>query len=211
MLHQNMRLQNNCVNTEYAIWLSQLSYDPALNGYIVLPNYIPWVPKVVELFDQMFPQIEMRTAYQDSEFFRGRGILTPFNAVKLDMSREVLSHMVENENHSLFGVDSAEDEDPTLQQFSVESLQNINLAGLPLSKLELRIGAPVMLLRNIDQTYRLNNGSRLVISQIGVRVIAGHLQGGDFDSQLRLIPRIPLTSLEGDLAFILCRRQFPVQ
>ena len=37
-----------------------------------------------------------------------------------------------------------------------------------------------MLMRNLDQTYGLNNGSRLIISQIGVRILAGHLQGGDF-------------------------------
>lgn len=37
------------------------------------------------------------------------------------------------------------------------------------------------------------------------------MRGGDHDGELRIIPRIPLTSLEGDLAFILTRRQFPVR
>lgn len=68
-----------------------------------------------------------------------------------------------------------------------------------------------MLLRNLDQANGLNNGSRMIISRIGRHVIAGHLQGGDHDGELRIVPRIPLTSLEGDLAFILTRRQFQVR
>ena len=35
--------------------------------------------------------------------------------------------------------------------------------------------------------------------------------GGDHNEEMRLIPRIPLTSLEGNLAFILIRRQFSVR
>ena len=66
-------------------------------------------------------------------------------------------------------------------------------------------------MRNSDQTYGLNNGSQLIISQIDTRIIAGHLQGGKIDGKLQIISCIPMTSLEEDLAFILCRRQFPVQ
>ena len=35
--------------------------------------------------------------------------------------------------------------------------------------------------------------------------------GGSFHGQLRLIPRIKLTSTEGELPFIVSRRQFPIR
>ena len=210
ILHQNMRLQNDGVDGEYAHWLSKMSYDPALNGSVSLPNYVQKVSEVVELYDSVFPNINITIAHRNPEFFRQRFILTPFNGVKLDMNEELLPRM-EGNFHDSFGANSAQNEDPTLQQFSAESLQQINLPSLLLSRLRLKISAPVMLMRNLDQTYGLNNGSRLIISQIGVWILAGNLQGGDFDGELRIIPRIPMTSLEGDLAFILCRHQFPVQ
>ena len=35
--------------------------------------------------------------------------------------------------------------------------------------------------------------------------------GGEFDSQLRVLPRIRLTTTEGELPFQLIRKQFPVK
>lgn len=68
-----------------------------------------------------------------------------------------------------------------------------------------------MLLQKLDQPNGLNNASRMIIERVRRQVIAGTLMGGDHDGQMRIIPRIPLTSAEGDLAFILTRRQFPVR
>lgn len=164
----------------------------------------------VELYERVFPHAEMRTAQCNPDFFRSRGILTPFNEVSTEMNKELLGWM-QGELHNLFGEHTAEVEDPSLQEYSPESLQNIRLAGLPLSTLELKVGAPVMLLRNLDQSNGLNNGSWMIVSRIGQRVIAGHLQEGDHDEELRIISRIPLTSLEGDLVFLLTRRPFPIR
>ena len=71
-----MRLQNHGIDGEYAHWLSQLSYDPALNGSISLPNYILKVSEVVELYDSVFPNTNMTIAHRNPEFFRQRSILT---------------------------------------------------------------------------------------------------------------------------------------
>ena len=48
-------------------------------------------------------------------------------------------------------VDSADvnEADPEITELPPEVLQNICLPGLPLSKLRLKVGAPVMLLRNL--------------------------------------------------------------
>jgi len=47
-----------------------------------------------------------------------------------------------------------------------EFLNTINASGLPHHKIRLKIGVPVMLLRNIDLKLGLCNGRRLIITRI---------------------------------------------
>ena len=48
-----------------------------------------------------------------------------------------------------------------LDLYGPELLNSINCSGLPPHKLILKVGVPVMLLRNIDQSSGLCNGTRL--------------------------------------------------
>ncbi|XP_072066587.1 uncharacterized protein [Arachis hypogaea] len=58
-----------------------------------------------------------------------------------------------------------------LDVFSPKILNGINCSGLPPHKLVLKVGAPVMLLRNIDQTNGLCNGTRMQVRRMGNHVI----------------------------------------
>lgn len=50
-------------------------------------------------------------------------------------------------------------------------LNSIKLSGLPHHELRLKIGAPVMLLRNIDPKGGLCNGTRLQITQMTKQIL----------------------------------------
>ena len=49
------------------------------------------------------------------------------------------------------------------------------------------------------------------VTNIGRRCIEARILGGTFDGQLRLIPRIKLTSAEGELPYVVSRTQFPLR
>ena len=51
----------------------------------------------------------------------------------------------------------------------------------------------------------------MVITRIGRRCLEARILGGTFADQLRVIPRIKLSSTEGKLPFIISRRQFPIR
>ena len=85
------------------------------------------------------------------------------------------------------------------------------LSGLPLSTLRLKVGAPIVLLRNLYSASGECNRTRLIITQLGRRCIEDRMLEGEFNSQLRLIPRIKLTTTENDLPYILTRRQYPIR
>ena len=47
-----------------------------------------------------------------------------------------------------------------------EFLNSLDLSGLPLHDIKLKVGAAVMLLRNLDPHSSLCNGTRLIITAI---------------------------------------------
>jgi hypothetical protein len=67
-----------------------------------------------------------------------------------------------------------------------------------------------MLLRNLCPQEGLCNGSRMSVKSLGRFCIQVQLLGGDFDGELRTIPRIKLESTDQQLSFTLSRKQFPL-
>nr|GEZ78541.1 DNA helicase [Tanacetum cinerariifolium] len=50
-------------------------------------------------------------------------------------------------------------------------LNSLKFAGLPPHKLELKVGAPIILLRNLNLTGGLCNGTRMIVTQLLSKVI----------------------------------------
>src|SRR5258706_270247 len=95
--------------------------------------------------------------------------------------------------------------------YAPEYLQTLTPNGFPKAKLALKVGCPVMLLRNLDPSQGLCNGTRLLITRTSTHVLECRILGGDHDRNPVFIPRITLYSRKSDLTFILARRQFPVR
>jgi hypothetical protein len=116
------------------------------------------------------------------------------------------------ESTELLSVDSAEVEDAAYQDMPpVELLQSFEPPSLPPSRLLLKVGAPILLLRNLYPKQGLCNGSRLVVVRISRFCIMVRIITGEFAGQLRLLSRIKLTSTDGELPFIVTRFQFPIR
>jgi hypothetical protein len=95
-------------------------------------------------------------------------------------------------------------------EYPVEFLNTINIGGFPLSKLRLKKGVALMLLRNLDQKNGLCNGTRAILTHIGRRVLQVRILGGDHAGETAFIPRITLESKD-QIPFHFCRHQFPVR
>ena len=210
-LRINMRVRNDLSEQDFISWISSLPYDPSLNGHITLPPFVPCTQSVTDLINHVYPQERLLRAPGDYQAFCGRAILSTRNDTVRELNRTILN-IFPGQERTYLAVDSADvnEADPEIAELPPEILQSICLSSLPLSQLQLKIGAPVMLLRNLCPPEGLCNGSRMSVQSLGRFTVQVRLLGGDFDGQLRTIPRIKLQSTDQQLSFTLSRKQFPI-
>ena len=94
--------------------------------------------------------------------------------------------------------------------YTPDFLNSIRIAGLPQHSLRLKIGAPVMCMRNIDQNAGLCNGTRLQVRRMGVNVIEAKIISGGNVGNICAIPRMVLSPSDNKMPFKFNRRQFPL-
>ncbi|GJV07630.1 DNA helicase [Tanacetum coccineum] len=110
-----------------------------------------------------------------------KAIVCPKNETADIINSKVLD-MVPGESTSYMSQDEAtptkNDGAETEMIYPVDHLNTLKLPGFPPHHLELKVGAPVMLLRNVNLTGGLCNGTRMIARQlmtklIEVQIIAG--------------------------------------
>ena len=78
---------------------------------------------------------------------------------------------------------------------------------MPLHSLHLKVGAPVILMRNLIKA----NGTRLVVRRVHCNVLEAVIITGNRIGDICLILRIKSSSSDSNQPFALRRRQFPVR
>jgi len=95
--------------------------------------------------------------------------------------------------------------------YLVEFLNTLQFNGITNHKLELKVGLPILLLRNFNQSIGLCNGTRLIVKRLGQRVIEAKIITRNNDNKRVFIPHIIMSPSRTDWPFVLCRRQFHVR
>jgi len=93
----------------------------------------------------------------------------------------------------------------------MEFLNTLQLSGIANHKLELKVGVPILLLHNLNQSIGLYNGTRLIVNRLGQRVIEVEIITGNNVDKRLFIPRIIMSPSEIDWPFVLRHRQFLVR
>jgi len=110
-----------------------------------------------------------------------------------DINETILQQFNPNaEVYMLRSVDSMSEEDGMHHAYPVEFLQQLNAGGLSPTLLCLKVGSPVILLRNLDPGEGLCNRTRMVVLNIRRKVLQYRIISKDrrFRGKVVLIPRI---------------------
>ncbi|CAO0795671.1 unnamed protein product [Mucor circinelloides] len=71
-----------------------------------------------------------------------------------------------------------------------EILSTIESGSLPPHQLDLKVGFPIMVIRNIDPLAGLCNGTRMIVNPLGTIIIEATISTGPNKGDVALIPRI---------------------
>ena len=93
----------------------------------------------------------------------------------------------------------------------IEYLNSINLSSMPPHRLYLKVGTPVMLLRNLDPSNGHVNGARYYILKITNKIVYAKLATGIHKGNDILIPRILFHPEDKTIPFEMERKQFPIR
>jgi ATP-dependent DNA helicase PIF1 len=224
-LTKNMRLK--CLSddpiqkqkvAEFAEWILQIG-----DGKTTTDEGEDWIkiPKDIllqkgknakeEIVQSIYPNLLQR--YRERDFLEERAILCPRNETVREINEYIMSQ-IQGEEVTYLSLDTICK--ATTNNFRMDNmcptefLNNLKFPGIPDHQLKLKVGLPVMLLRNINQAAGLCNGTRMTITQLGSKYIEAQIITGTHVGEKVYIPRIIMSPSESKWPFVVKRRQYPL-
>lgn len=207
-----MRSINDPQFCEFLLRIGNGSEPYGCDDLIKIPEHmiIPYKnnPSSLEDFvNSVYPNLQ--TNFSNETYITGRAILTPKNDFVDEINNFILKHFP-GESYTYHSFDSAIDD--SNQTYPIEFLNKLTPNGMPPSLLHLKLNCPIILLRNIDPSSGLCNGTRLMCKSFKPNLIEAKIVTGHCSGNTVFIPRIPLQSTKSDKYPIhFQRKQFPVR
>ena len=107
---------------------------------------------------------DFHTKFNDSKYLEERGILAPTNEVVEDI-KDYMIDLINVDEETYLSANSIYKASTNILDQDVmyprDFLNSLKFLGIPNHKLKLKVGLPIMLLRNLNQSAGLCNGTRL--------------------------------------------------
>ncbi|GBP57533.1 ATP-dependent DNA helicase PIF1 [Eumeta japonica] len=123
-----------------------------------------------ELIDKIYPNIIQN--YTNVEWLFQRAILATKNNIVDDINFNILKK-IPGEEKVYKSIDTMVSIEKSVN-FPTEFLNSLQVPGMPLHCLRLKIGSPIILLRNLNSP-KLCNGTRMIVKQLSNNVIEAEL------------------------------------
>ncbi|XP_033508174.2 uncharacterized protein [Nicotiana tomentosiformis] len=224
-LTKNIRLQGNEIGTHldelrvFLDWILAIGdgmVGTSVDGYekVQIPDDLlikQSVDPISAIVESTYPDFNNRCS--NIGYLQQRAILAP-TLDTVESINECMISLNESSEKSYLSSDTICNSDHTCSALehvhTPEFLNTIKCSGVPNHPLTLKVGIPVMLLRNIDQSAGLCNGTRLIITKLGNQVIEAKVLSGQMAGQKVFILKMTLTISDARIPFKFQRRQFSI-
>ena len=222
-LNVSIDVETNRAAIEFANWLLDIkngtiptivANDASNGAWISIPHNLLIDPtgRIDALIDEVYSNLDL--LHEDPSYFKLWAILAPRNN-EVDLFNNLLLNRMGNEQREYYSCDTALPIDEVIgfdqSVCTPKYLHSLHFNGIPPHLLILKVGAPIMLLRNLDQSLGLCNGKRLLIKGLQERVIDAKIMIGSHIGRHVYIPMIVFMVSKIDSCFCLKRRQFPIK
>ncbi|XP_019161444.1 PREDICTED: uncharacterized protein LOC109158079 [Ipomoea nil] len=192
-LTKNLRLRSLQSQTEaaeveeFANWIADIGdglVGDSVDGeaVITIPEQLllKWKDDpIATIVDNTFPLF--RRANDDLSYLKDSAILAP----TLDVVDTINQYMNDHnpcDGRTYLSCDSVCKSDSNVDMLAdlhtPEFLNGLRCSGVPNHSLTLKVGSPVMLLRNIDHTLGLCNGTRLIVTRLADHMLEAKIMAG---------------------------------
>ncbi|XP_035231014.1 ATP-dependent DNA helicase pif1-like [Stegodyphus dumicola] len=207
-LSTNMRLHPE--EQEFSEWLLQLG-DGRLKNDSGLDEDIIEIPSLCVVNRSIVEEMFGCGSEFDLQDLASKAILCPKNEEALKLNEEILSKFP-GQVFTLYSADSVICDDEEEQDtYQLDFIHSLTPSGMPPHCLNLKLGVIVMLLRNLNPSAGLCNGTRLIVKRIMQNVLDCEVISGQNAGSRVFIPRVELSPSDSNLPFQLKRRQFPIR
>ena len=129
----------------------------------------------------------MAVARKTPELFAERAILASHNTSVSELNNDVLQ-TIGGDARTFISIDHAEQgADDEAFHMDVEYLHTLEASGVPPARLTLKIGAPVMLMRNMNPANGFCNGTRCIVKRIHSRSLDVEIASGEFKGRCTML------------------------
>jgi hypothetical protein len=198
----------NCTFANWFLCLSNNELETIDEDYIKCPDMMVLPPADTRAMAMAIYPL-LHDGQNTNEYLCEHAILAPRNKEVLLINTMVLSY-IPGAQVNFFSADSAEDIE-VANTYPSEFFNTLEVSGMPSHKLSLKIGAPMMLLCNLDPSAGLCNGTRLIVRRFTMRVIEAEIITGKGVGNVAFIPRIKFIYDNNGLPFTFARKQFPLR
>ena len=202
-LVENMRCKLRGGDSAFAQSLLEIG-DGKITEALDMKTLTQVVDSREDLVSAVFPNLHVN--YSSVDWIRQRALLATTNNRVFTLNTLLLERTPGDER-CFKSIDTTVAEEDAVH-YSSDFLNTLDPSGAPTHNLKLKVGVPVMILRNLDPP-RLCNGTRCIVKAMQANIIEAEPITGPATGETIFLPRIPI--IPTDLPFSFKRLQFPIR